>query len=88
MSLRSWFKRAKMWTRQQVESQVETAKHLHGEDFEKMVEAAAHEQFLLSLMALLDKGKQRCLFQVLEDKALLKKASKSFLGLYQILNLK
>jgi len=76
-----------MWTRQQVENQVETAKQLHGEDFEEMVEAAAHEQFLDSLMSLIDKGKHRRIFEVLEDKALLKKASKSFAGLYQILNL-
>jgi superfamily II RNA helicase len=75
------------WNRQQVESQVETAKQLHGEDFESMIETAAHEQFLDSFKSSLDKGRHMRMFEVLDDKALLKKASKSFAGLYQILNL-
>jgi len=75
------------WNRQQVENQVETAKQLHGEDFDSMIETAAHEQFLDSLKLSLDKGRHMRMYEVLEDKALLKKASKSFAGLYQILNL-
>lgn len=75
------------WNRQQVEIQVETAKQLHGEDFDTMIETAAHEQFLDSLKLSLDKGRHKRMYEVLEDKALLKKASKSFAGLYQILNL-
>ena len=77
-----------MWNKQQFESQVESAKQLHGDDFEEMVLATAHEQFLDNLKSNINNwGRQKRLFEVLEDKNLLKKASKSFAGLYQILNL-
>ena len=76
-----------MWNKQQVENQVETVKQLHGENFDEMVEVAAHEQFLENLKLSIDQGMRRRMFDVLDDKSLLKKASKSFAGLYQILNL-
>lgn len=75
------------WTRQQVETKVESVKELHGEDFEEMVEIAAHERILELLLSYIDKGRNKELHEVLEDKSLLKKASKSFTGLYQILTL-
>jgi len=75
------------WTKQEVESQVESVKELHGEDFEEMVEIAAHERILELLSSYIDKGRNKELYEVLEDKSLLKKASKSFTGLYQILTL-
>ena len=76
-----------MWNKQKMEEQVESAKELHGEDFKEVMENLAHEQFLDSLKNLLDKGRNNRLHEVLDDKTLLKKASKNFAGLYQILNL-
>lgn len=75
------------WTKQQVESQVQTAKEIHGEEFDEMIEIAAHEKFLDGLKASLDKSRHKRMIEVLEDKTLLKKASKSFSGVLQILNL-
>lgn len=76
-----------MWNKQQVENQVESVKELHGENFDEMVENASHEEFLEKLKASIDRGRQKRVYDVLDDKAALKKASKNFTGLYQILNL-
>ena len=76
-----------MWNKQQVEDQVESVKQLHGDNFDEMVIAAAHEQFLEHLKSSIDRGRRKRMFEVLDDKALLKKASKSFSGLYQIVKL-
>lgn len=77
-----------MWTKKQNEIEVDKAKSaLSMETFDQVVEETAHEQFLDRLKDMSADYRDQRVKNVLEDKNLLKKASKSFSGLYQILNL-
>uniref|UniRef100_A0A7S3PXN5 RNA helicase n=1 Tax=Chaetoceros debilis TaxID=122233 RepID=A0A7S3PXN5_9STRA len=76
-----------IWEKQQAQEKLETVKEIHGDAFDEIIEQVAHEQFLDCLNDLIGKDRNKKVFDILEDKQLLKKASKSFTGLNQILNL-
>lgn len=82
-----------MWGKERAEETIESVKQMHGDQFDEVVERASHVQFLDQLKRLiedeLDLGskKPRKVVEVLDDKTLLKKASKSFSGLSQIFDL-
>jgi len=86
-----------MWGKQRVEDKLEFAKQAHGDQFEEVMEIAAHVKYLDRLKELLDakyngggaisNSKVKKVLEVLDDKNLLKKASKTLVGLNQILEL-
>jgi superfamily II RNA helicase len=85
-----------MWGKEQAESRIESIKNVHGDQFDEVIEIAAHLQFLEVLQRCIEERygangsnnrKVQRVLEVLENKTLLKKASKSFSGLNQILEL-
>lgn len=84
-----------MWGKEQAEQKMQSVKEAHGDQYDEVIETAAHVQFLEKLKQLLGanilKGpntkKITKVIEVLDNKNLLKKASKSFKGLNQIMEL-
>ncbi len=81
-----------MWEKQQAEEKIESVKLAHGDEFDDVVERALHVQFLDHLQQLVEQkfgsaSKAQKVLEVLEDKTILKKASKSFSGMNQLLEL-
>ncbi len=87
-----------MWGKEQVEERLESVKLAHGEEYEEVIVTAAQVQFLEKLKQSLEErygegmkdipnARVKKVVEVLENKKLLKKASKSFIGLNQILEL-
>ena len=83
-----------MWGKEQAEQRMKSVKDAHGDQYEEVIETAAHVQFLEKLKQLLEvkyeKGPNiriEKVLEVLDNKNVLKKASKSFAGLNQILEL-
>ena len=87
-----------MWEKRQMENDLMAAVEKHGEGVNEMIETSAHERFMNSLVDVLqlqlDKRNARFdanyvehLVSVLQDRELLKKASKSYLGAIKMLEL-
>ncbi|CAB9499189.1 viralicidic activity 2-like 2 [Seminavis robusta] len=87
-----------LWERSQIEEDIATAVETHGEGVSEVLEASAHERFMITLVETLqlqvDKKRARFdvsyvafLVGILNDRESLKKASKSYLGAVKMLEL-
>jgi len=84
-----------MWEKRQLEERIDEAKMVHGEKIDEAIELGAQERVLGSLRnhisATIDSGKADTtyerVFDVLANRDLMKQASKSFVGMRQMLTL-
>ena len=87
-----------LWEKTQIEEEISAAVETHGEDVSEILEASAQERFMItlveSLQALIDMKVAKFdisyvehLLNIMNDRELLKKASKSYLGATKMLEL-
>lgn len=87
-----------MWEKRRMEDELEAAMETHGDGVNEMLETSAHDRFMNSLIETLqlqvdtrtarfDVSYVEHLVNVLSDRELLKKASKSYLGAIKMLDL-
>ena len=87
-----------LWEKTQIEEKISAVVETHGEDVSEILEASAQERFMItlveSLQALIDMKVAKFdisyvenLLSIINDRELLKKASKSYLGATKILEL-
>jgi superfamily II RNA helicase len=87
-----------MWEKRQLEDSIASAIDEHGNKVSEVVETAAQERFMMLLLenlqaqierksALFDLSKLKSLVEILDDREVLKKTSKSYLAASRILNL-
>ena len=87
-----------MWEKRQLEESITSAVDEHGDKVSEVMETAAQGRFMMQLLksleaqiekrsAMFDISKLQILLEILNDRELLKKASKSYLAASKILNL-